>query len=137
VDALFRRDASAPAGAVSGTARNGEANGRNTGADAAEISRIFMNVSLSGPLPAEDVQYIAQIVSQRTGLSQQQAEQRVTDVYARVQAQVTEAEVATREAADAARSASAYSALWIFVSLLIGAFTASLAATFGGRRRDA
>lgn len=28
-------------------------------------------------------------------------------------------------------------ALWLFVSLLVGAFVASLAATFGGRRRDA
>jgi hypothetical protein len=45
--------------------------------------------------------------------------------------------VAAREAADKARKASAYSAMWLFVSLLIGAFVASLAATFGGRRRDA
>jgi hypothetical protein len=33
--------------------------------------------------------------------------------------------------------ASAYAALWLFISLLIGAFVASLAATYGGRRRDA
>ena len=51
--------------------------------------------------------------------------------------QLRGAEVATRDAADKARKASAYSALWLFVSLLIGAFVASLAATFGGRRRDA
>ena len=38
--------------------------------------------------------------------------------------------------ADKARKASAYAALWIFVSLLAGAFVASLAATFGGRQRD-
>ena len=31
---------------------------------------------------------------------------------------------------------SAYAALWLFISLLIGAFCASLAATYGGRRRD-
>jgi hypothetical protein len=52
-------------------------------------------------------------------------------------ATVLEAEVAAREAADKARKASAYGALWLFVSLLIGAFFASLSATFGGRRRDA
>lgn len=38
----------------------------------------------------------------------------------------------TQEAIDAARK----TALWMFVSLLIGAFTASLLATFGGRQRD-
>ena len=36
-----------------------------------------------------------------------------------------------------AREASAYAALWIFVALLIGAFSASLAATIGGKQRDA
>ena len=45
--------------------------------------------------------------------------------------------MAARDAADKARKASAYSALWLFVSLLTGAFVASLAATYGGRRRDA
>ena len=69
----------------------------------------------------------------------QRLKKRVTDTYerARAQAQVLEAETATREAADTARQASAYAALWIFISLLVGAFVASLAATFGGRQRDA
>lgn len=48
-----------------------------------------------------------------------------------------DAQTAARDAAEKARKASAYGALWLFVSLLIGAFIASLAATFGGRRRDA
>lgn len=38
---------------------------------------------------------------------------------------------------ETAREASAYAALWIFVALLIGAFSASLAATIGGKQRDA
>ena len=46
-------------------------------------------------------------------------------------------EATAKETADEARKASAYAALWIFVSLLIGAFVASLAATLGGRQRDA
>ena len=50
---------------------------------------------------------------------------------------VRESEIAAKNAADKARKASAYSALWLFISLLIGAFVASLAATIGGRRRDA
>ena len=80
---------------------------------------------------------MGQIVAQRTGLSQQDAERRVNEVYARAQMTLRSAEVAARDAADKAHKASAYGALWLFVSLLIGAFVASLAATYGGRRRDA
>jgi hypothetical protein len=136
VDSLFRRDVSAPA--APGTPGTGaESSDRNPGRDAAEVSRIFMNVSRAEPLPPEDIRYVGQLVAQRTGLTQVEAERRVADVYAKAQTRLRNAEVAVREAADKARKASAYSALWLFVSLLGGAFTASLAATFGGRRRDA
>lgn len=139
VDTLFRRDAAiatSPLTAMTdalGGAGNAE---RNSARETAEVSRIFMNFSLTEPLPAEDVRHVGQLVAQRTGLSQAEAEQRVTATYERAQTQLQEAEAATREAADTARKASAYSALWIFISLLIGAFVASLAATFGGRQRD-
>jgi hypothetical protein len=138
VDSLFRRDpAAAPTAGTAGSPSDMDTSERASGKDAAEVSRIFMNVSRSEPLPPEDVRYVGQIVAQRTGLSQQDAEKRVADVYAKAQAKVRDAEVAAREAADKARKASAYSALWLFISLLIGAFVASLAATVGGRRRDA
>ena len=139
VDSLFRRDAAAtaPAPGTAGPATGTEASDRASGKDAAEVSRIFMNVSRAEPLPPEDIRYVGQIVAQRTGLSQQDAEKRVADVYAKAQARLRDAEVAARDAADKARKASAYGALWLFVSLLVGAFVASLAATFGGRRRDA
>ena len=96
-----------------------------------------MNVIRSESLPAEDVRYVGQLVAQRTGLSQQDAERRVAAVYAKAATTMRNAELAAREAADKARKASVYGALWLFVSLLVGAFVASLAATFGGRRRDA
>ena len=38
--------------------------------------------------------------------------------------------------ADAARKTGVYVALWAFISLLIGAFSASYMATVGGRVRD-
>jgi hypothetical protein len=138
IDSLFRRDAAAtPIAGAADSVAGMDAVERTSGKDAAEVSRIFMNLSRSELLPPEDVRYVGQIVAQRTGLSQQDAEKRVADVYAKAQAKVRDAEVAAREAADKARKASAYSALWLFVSLLIGAFVASLAATSGGRRRDA
>lgn len=110
--------------------------GRSAAQDSAEVARIFMNADLSQPLPAEDQRYVAQIVAQRTGLTQQEAEQRVSQNYAQMQNRLQEAETKARAAADDARKATAYSALWLFVSLLLGAFVASLAATFGGRQRD-
>jgi len=54
----------------------------------------------------------------------------------KMQTTLNDAETKAREAADAAREASAYAALWLFISLLAGAFVASWMATFGGRQRD-
>ena len=43
---------------------------------------------------------------------------------------------AAKSAADAARKTGVYVALWAFISLLVGAFSASYMATVGGRERD-
>lgn len=132
VDSLFRKDMSTPPAA--GTNANNAASDAAT--TAPEVMRIFMNTIRSGVLPAEDVKYVGQLVAQRTGLSQPDAEKRVADTYNRLQGKVREVEAAAREAAEKARKASTYAALWLFVSLLVGAFSASFAATFGGRQRD-
>ena len=103
----------------------------------AEVARIFSHsLSTGAPLPAEDVKYLGQVVAQRAGLPQQDAERRVTETYAKAQSKLAEAKAKATAAADTARKTSAYGALWLFVSLLVGAFTASFAATFGGRHRD-
>ena len=133
VDSLFRKDAAA--GATTPAAAGGAVDqGQST--PTSEVARILLNSVRSGALPAEDLRYVGQVVAQRTGLSQADAEKRVNDTYTRVQTKLRDAETAARDAADKARKASAYAALWLFVSLLIGAFVASLAATFGGRQRD-
>lgn len=135
LDSLFRKDVSATAnGPISG-AMPGAAD-QTTASSTAEVARIFMTSIRSSTLPAEDLRYVGQLVAQRTGLSQQDAEKRVSDTYARVQTKLREAETAARDTADKARKASAYAALWLFISLLCGAFIASWAATYGGRRRD-
>lgn len=105
-------------------------------ATAAEVSRIFVNGLRTGSLPNDDVRYVGQVIADRTELTQQQAEQRVREAFTNLQTTLKETETAAREAADTAREASAYAALWLFISLLIGAFIASWAATFGGRQRD-
>lgn len=102
----------------------------------AEVTGIFANSISTGALPQEDVQYVAQLISQTTGMSQQDAQARVQATYDKAQATLKEAKVKAQQAADAARKASSYLSLWTFISLLIGAFVASLCATFGGRQRD-
>ena len=134
LDSLFRKDIDA--GQAAG-ATPGNVTEQATPVQAAEVARIFLNSVRSGPLPAEDVRYVGQVVAQRTGLNQANAEKRVAEVYTRAQTTLLSAETAAREAADKARKASAYGALWIVISLLLGAFAASFAATYGGRRRDA
>lgn len=121
IDTLFRRDLSAP---VAG------------GTEAGEVGRIFEHATRAQPLPPEDLHYVAQLVAQRTGLTPPDAEKRVAETYARAQAQWSEADIAIKDAADKARKTSAYGALWLFISLLVGAFVASWAATFGGQQRD-
>lgn len=125
VDSLFRKDPNAPLGTEPAAA-----------APTSEATRILLNSVTTGALPANDARYLGQVIAQRTGLSQQDAEKRVNDTYAAMQAKLRDAETAVRDAADKARKATAYATLWLFVSMLAGAFVASLAATWGGRQRD-
>ena len=121
IDSLFRDDRPA---AVSDDAARGT------------VTRIFVRSLSDGQLSAEDRTYLAQLVAQRTNLSQADAERRVDEVYARTQKAVADAKLAAQQAADTAAKVAAMTSLWMFIALLIGAFFASFCATFGGRRRD-
>lgn len=99
---------------------------------AAQASRILANGVRNGDVPAADRTYLAQLVSAKTGLSQADAQKRVDDTIAGVK----DAETKAREAADAARKATATFAIFMSLSLLIGAFVAMAAAAFGGNVRD-
>lgn len=136
VDSLFRTEmAGQTANAATGSASTG-ATPSGSAQTTAEVGRIMANGLSTGTLAADDARYAGQLVAQRTGLSQADAENRVTDTFAKMQTKAKDAETAARDAADKARKASAYASLWLFVSLLAGAFVASLSATYGGRRRD-
>lgn len=101
-----------------------------------EIGKIFATGLSSGSLAADDRAYLGQLVAKRTGLTQAEAEARVDAVYGRAAKAAADAKAAAQQAAETARKAGAHTALWMFVALLLGAFVASLAATFGGRQRD-
>jgi len=123
-DSLFRRDATAPA---------------PTSTDApptAEVVRILANGVRAGALPPDDARYAGQLVAQRTGLAQADAEKRVNDTFAKAKAAADDAANRAKDAAETARSTAAHASFWIFLSLLVGAFSASLFAMLGGRQRD-
>jgi hypothetical protein len=90
-----------------------------------EVGIIFANALRLGSIPPRDRPYLVQLVAARTGVSESEADRRVSDTF--VEAQVT---------ADTARKALAHLSLWLFAALLIGAFCASFSATIGGRQRD-
>ena len=111
IDTLLRSASSAP--------------DSNATAVRGEVGRILTNALRVGDILPADKSYLAQLVAPRTGLSQSDAGQRVSDAFAKAQ-----------QNADTARKAVAHSLLWTFLALLIGAFCASFAATAGGRQRD-
>ena len=131
VDSMFRKAPGSP-GAAPAAADSASSAATQT----QEVSRIFLNSIRTGALSAEDARYMGQVVAERTGLPQEEAEKRAKETFARAQGALNEARDKARAAADAARKASAYASLWLFISLLIGAFVASFAATYGGRQRD-
>jgi hypothetical protein len=111
VDTLFRSDRAAP--------------DPNDASLRAESRGILANALRQKDVSGPDRTYLGQLVAARTGLSQTDAEQRVSEVFTQA-----------RQAADNARKALAHSMYWTFFALLIGAFCASFAATIGGKQRD-
>ena len=110
IDSLFR--SSQPSGAGDEALRS-------------EIALIFSHSLLHGELTAADKGYVTDAVVAKTGVSRAEAENRVTESF-----------TGEQQAADATRKAAAHSLYWLFLALLFGAFSASLAATFGGAQRD-
>lgn len=122
VDTLFRADQPSATG--------------NPADSRAEVGRIFAASIGKGDMSAEDRTYVAKVVAQQTGVDQATAEKRVNDLVDDTKANAEKAKQTALEAADAARRGAALFALWALVSLLAGAFSASYAATIGGRARD-
>jgi hypothetical protein len=115
VDTLFRTDPSAT-----------NQQGQDPAASRAEVGRIVgRSITSGGEVSGTDRTYVTQVIAARTGISQQDADKRLTDAMNQA-----------REAADTARKAARNLSLWIAVSLLMGAFAASLAAAEAGKLRD-
>jgi len=133
VDLLFRQNVN-PSGtsATPDAASQAQVTGLPDSEMRAEAATILaQGVTGTGVSPTDSA-YLAQLVSARTGLAPADAQARVTDVLNQEQAAITKA----KQVADATRKASALAAIYTFISLLIGAFIASVAGAIGGRLRD-
>jgi hypothetical protein len=97
-----------------------------------EVARIIANAAMTGSVPDDDRTYLAQLVAARTGVTLQDAQKRV-DVFI---SDVTDVQAKAKVAADAARKAAAQASIYLALSLLVGAFIASVSAALGGRLRD-
>jgi hypothetical protein len=97
-----------------------------------ETAHIAANAFVNGSISGADRTYLVEQVSARTGASQADAQARVDNFVAAV----TQAQEKLKAEADSARKAAAEAAIYLALSMLIGAFIASVAAALGGRIRD-
>jgi hypothetical protein len=119
IDKLFRSSGSGAAAPLSSDPR-------------LEAGHIIANAVVTGGVPDADRAYLVDQVVARTGLSQADAQARVDGFIAAT----NEAQAKVKADADAARKAAAQASIYLALSLLIGAFIASVAAALGGRLRD-
>ena len=91
-----------------------------------EVTRLLTtSLRANNDVSATDRDYLVKTVAARTGLSQADAEKRVNDVVTQAKADL-----------DKARKAAMHTAIWLTLSLFIGAFAAAAAAWEGGGVRD-
>lgn len=114
VDTLLRSDTPAAQNSANPTDSRGE------------LVRLFTtSFRNGGDLNSADRSYVAKVVSARTGLSQADADKRVSDVTNQIKSDL-----------EKARKAAMQIAIWLTLSLFIGALSAALAAMEGGGLRD-
>jgi hypothetical protein len=91
-----------------------------------EISRLLTtSFRADNDVTGTSRDYLVKTVAARTGLNQSDAEKRVNDVITQAKADL-----------DKARKAAMHTAIWLTLSLFIGAFSAAAAAWEGGGVRD-
>ena len=134
IDALLR-PAPRAAGAAAPMASPGSTTAPAAGNDdglRSELGRVFRSTIDNQALTARDRDYLTQVVANRTGLPEAEAQKRVDEA-------VTEAkklEIKAREAADKARKTALITGFLAAASLLIGLAAACAGASLGGRHRD-
>jgi hypothetical protein len=90
-----------------------------------QVAHILTRDAAKGAVSDADKTYLRDLIAARVGITP-------ADAQARVDAAVT----ATRQAADTARKTASATGFFTALSMLIGAFIASVAAALGGKLRD-
>jgi len=131
VDTLFRSTTAAPA-ATGGTAAP-TATGTSNADARGEATRILATgLANGGDVSATDRAYLASLIAARTGIGKDEAQKRVDQAITVEKAAIEKARIA----ADKAREAAANLAIFLSLSMVVGAFIASVAASIGGQERD-
>ncbi len=97
-----------------------------------EASRIFVAALANGRVEQADRDYLAERLAARSNMSQQDAQKRIDDAFARL----SQAKEAAKQAAERARKIAVLSAFLTAAALLVGAAAAAWAAGLGGEHRD-
>lgn len=94
-----------------------------------EVLRILRRGLVAGQISEQDRNYLAQLVERTTGMSAEQAEERVRTT-------ITQATEEAKQATETARKTAAFSGFWAAVVLLLSGLAAWWAASLGGSHRD-
>jgi len=134
IDRLFRASqttatAPAPTTGLADTTTQAASQPRDTSAARDEVGRIAMTADSEGSLAEEDRAYIAGLIADATGLTQEEAR-------ARVDSQLTVALANMRQAAETARKAGMIVTFIAAATFLVSALGGWWAAGVGGRHRD-
>lgn len=122
---------------------NNATQNQGNGETGEDVQTVAQRIIASGTdtVQQADKQALVNVVVARTGISQQEAEQRVDTwiaQYQQTKAQIAQAkadaEVKAREAADAAAKAAAKASLGAAIALILGAMAAALGGALAGRR---
>jgi hypothetical protein len=97
-----------------------------------EAGHIMANAISAGSVPDADRAYLAHLIAAKTGLSPADAQTRVDEWVS----MAMEAETKAKATANAARKTASQASIYTALSLLIGAFIASISAALGGQLRD-
>ena len=125
LDKLFRSGVPGAPAIIGGLQSNSD----DSRLEAAHIAAIAVG---GGTISDEDRTYLANLVASRAGIGTDEAQKRVDAFVQSVKNAVEKA----KAAADEARKSAATAALYTALSLLVGAFIASVTAALGGRLRD-
>jgi uncharacterized membrane protein YebE (DUF533 family) len=129
VDYLLRPTTSAPAAPTNSATSSPQSRGAVTPTISTDtrdqITRTFVAATADGELSKDDRQFLAQLVSERTGLPPEEAQKRVDLAYAKA-----------LDAIDTAREGAVAAGLATVTALLAGLAAAWYSAQHGGRHRD-